>query len=77
MSLVSCLTAAIRRIGGSLTASVSLRTDALEASAEKVGGLTASVGMVCTSGLDEYILWGRDGIVWNVYGDKIYLTKKP
>lgn len=97
MSLASCLTAIIRRIGGSLNASVSARRDALDASVTKVGGLDASVaykgcgckfsatrkgglrasvGLVCTSSLGEYILWGRDGIIFNVYGDKIYLTRK-
>lgn len=75
MICASCLTATIRRIGG-LIASVSPRRDALDASVTKVGGLDASVGLVCTSSLGEYILWGRDGIIFNVYGDKIYLTRK-
>lgn len=76
MSLASCLTATIRRIGG-LSASVTPRRDAFEASVQRKGGLKASVGLVCTSSIGEYILWGRDGIIYNVYGDKIYLTKKP
>lgn len=75
MSLASCLTATIRRIGG-LSASVTPRRDAFEASVQRKGGLKASVGLVCSTDLGEYILWGRDGIIYNVYGDKIYLTRK-
>ena len=75
MSHASCLTATIRRIAG-LSASVTPRHDAFEASVQRTGGLKASVGLVCTSSVGEYILWGRDGIIFNVYGDKIYLTRK-
>lgn len=46
------------------------------ATATRVGGLTATFGIVCSTGLDDYILWASDGVVFNVYGDKIYLTRK-
>lgn len=38
---------------------------------------TCRVGIICTTSIgDEDVLWARDGIVFNVYGDKIYLTLK-
>ena len=95
MSLVSCISAVFRRIGG-LSASFSRRggltayaakCGGIEATfcyrrtdfgctAARTGGMSVSFGMVCTTGIGEYILWGRDGIIFNVYGDKIYLTRK-
>lgn len=72
---MGCLSVSLRRIGG-ITAEAS-RIGGMTASARRVGGMTARLGLVCATDLGEYILWGRDGIVWNVYGDKIYLTKKP
>lgn len=71
---MGCLTVSARRIGG-LKASAS-RIGGLVASARRIGGLRARAGLVCSTDLGEYILWGRDGIVYNVYGDKIYLTRK-
>ena len=72
---MGCLSVSLRRIGG-ITAEAS-RIGGMTASARRVGGMTARLGLVCSTDLDEYILWGRDGIIFNVYGDKIYLTKKP
>ena len=46
------------------------------ATATRKGGMRATFGIVCSVGLGDYILWARDGIVFNVYGDRIYLTKK-
>lgn len=75
---MSCLTASATRVGGGLNASVERKGCGCSLSATRVGGrLSASCGLVCTTSLgDEYILWGRDGIIFNVYGDKIYLTRK-
>ena len=72
---MGCLSVSLRRIGG-ITAEAS-RIGGITASARRVGGMTARLGLVCSTDLGEYILWGRDGIIFNVYGDKIYLTKKP
>lgn len=72
---MGCLSVSLRRIGG-ITAEAS-RIGGMTASARRVGGMTARLGLVCSTDLGEYILWGRDGIIYNVYGDKIYLTKKP
>ena len=71
---MGCLTVSTRRIGG-IKAGAS-RIGGLIASARRVGGLKARAGLVCSTDLGEYILWGRDGIIYNVYGDKIYLTRK-
>ena len=73
-SRIGGMTASARRIGG-ITAEAS-RIGGMTASARRIGGMTARLGLVCSTDLGEYILWGRDGIVFNVLGDKIYLTRK-
>lgn len=47
------------------------------ANVENATMMTATFGIVCSVGLGEYILWGTDGMILNVDGRKIYLTKKP
>ena len=49
----------------------------LTASATRVGAARCSFGLVCTTSIgDEDVLWASDGIVFNVLGQKIYITKK-
>lgn len=84
-SRIGGLTAAFVRKGGELVCSVSgkhctfgfdrIDTD-FKASVTKKSGMRATFGIVCTAGLDDYILWASDDMVLNVYGDKIYLTRK-
>jgi hypothetical protein len=74
-SRIGGMTASAKRVGG--IAAKARRIGGIIASARRVGGMTARLGLVCSTDLGEYILWGRDGIIFNVYGDKIYLTKKP
>lgn len=72
-----CLTVDYRRIGGGLDVSLERKGGGCSVTLTRAGGrLSVSYGLVCKAGEDEYILWGRDGIIYNVYGDKIYLTRK-
>ena len=38
---------------------------------------TCQIGFVCTTSFgNEDVLWASDGMVFNVYGEKIYITLK-
>lgn len=84
-SRIGGLTASFSRRGGRLSCSVFKqhgtfsfeRVDTgFSATAIRTGGMRAAFGIVCTAGLDDYVLWATDGMVLNVYGEKIYLTRK-
>ena len=48
-----------------------------QASAQYSRAFTCRVGLICSTGIRaEDVLWASDGIVLNVYGEKIYLTIK-
>ncbi len=64
---------AVRQEG--VQVSCTLQRTGCACTSRRVGGMAASFGIVCSTSLGEYILWGRDGIIFNVYGDKIYLTR--
>ena len=79
------LTASFSKEGGRLSCSVFQQHGSFSfervdtgftASATRLTGMRASFGIVCSVGLDDYILWASDDMVLNVYGDKIYLTRK-
>ena len=49
----------------------------LTATATRVGVAKCTFGLVCSTSIgDEDVLWASDGIVFNVLGQKIYITKK-
>ena len=84
-SRIGGMTATFQKEGGRLICSASrehcnFSFDRIEtgfdATALKKSGMTVSFGLVCTVGMEEYVLWARDGMVLNVHGDKIYLTRK-
>lgn len=66
---------AVSRVGG--IASTAVRDGWCAMAMPRIGKSTFRMGLVCGTGLgDEDVLWATDGRVFNVYGDKIYITRK-
>lgn len=63
------------RIGGFICNAIWGKTFTTSARFER--DFTCRIGFVCSTSLgEEDVLWASDGMVFNVYGDKIYITVK-
>lgn len=64
-----CLTITIGRVGGGISATMSRIKQPVSVSAERQGGITANMGLVCGPGLGlGTVLWASDAKLMTIDG---------
>ena len=74
---MSCLAVTINRIGGNISAAMNPVIQPVSATLERRGGITASMGLVCGTGLGPWeVLYASDGVLLTKDGEVIFVRKE-
>ena len=72
-----CLTITIDRIGGNISAYMKRATAPASATAARVGGIIANMGLVCGAGIGiDGILWASDAKLITIDGGYLIVADK-